>query len=99
MPPADIRRVNRGEILEEDDVAHEPRARVRALEEIVAQDSVLRKPPDYRLLQGIDVVNSLPDERAFFEQVLVDIGNRVRVRIDPRFAGKELSETRPAGTG
>jgi hypothetical protein len=35
-----------------------------------------------RLLEGIDVINALADERSFAEQVLVDVRDTACIRID-----------------
>jgi hypothetical protein len=70
--------------LRELDVAQQSGARDVSLEQVVAQDPVLGKTSVQRLLEGVDVVNSLADERALVEQVLVDVGNRACVGVDPR---------------
>ena len=44
------------------------------------------KPPLERALERIDVVDALADERAFVEQVLVDVRHGARVLIDARLA-------------
>jgi hypothetical protein len=54
-------------------IAQQSGAGVASLEKIVTEDAILRKAPAKRLLEGIDVVDSLADERAFAEHVLVDI--------------------------
>ena len=78
-------------------VADERRAGVISLEEVVAQDAVLGKPPAERLLERVDVVDALADERTFAEAVLIDVGNDSRVRVDPRIAAEKAREPRPVG--
>jgi 3',5'-cyclic AMP phosphodiesterase CpdA len=56
----------------------------------MAQDPVVRKAPAQRLLEGVDVVDALADERALAEQVLVDIRDGARVGIDARLAAEQL---------
>jgi hypothetical protein len=44
------------------------------------------KRPSSRALERIDVVDALADERAFVEQVLVDVRHGARIRIDAGIA-------------
>jgi hypothetical protein len=67
-------------------VAQQPGAGVASLEKIVTEDAILRKARAKRLLEGIDVVDPLADERAFAEHVLIDIRGYPRVRVDARLA-------------
>ena len=62
----------------------------------MAEDAVLREPPADRLLERVDVVDPLADERAFAEHVLVDVGDGAGVRVDARLAGEQPREPRPA---
>ncbi len=50
----------------------------------MAEDAVLGEAPTQGLLEGIDVVDALADERTLAEHVLIDIGNDTRVRVDAR---------------
>ncbi len=75
--------VVRGELLEELDVGHQPGARERALEQIVAQQRVLGDPPGERGLERIDVVDAFSGVRAFTEEILVHVRHGSRVRVDP----------------
>jgi hypothetical protein len=68
---------------------------VAAFDQVVAQDAVFGQAAGQRALERVDVVDALADERAFAEQVLVDIGNRARVRVDAGFAA---IQPRIAGT-
>ena len=77
------------------DVGHERRARVESLEQIVRQQRVLRHAPLERRRERIDVVQSLAGEDAFAEQILVDVGDGGRVRIDAGVAGVGAREERP----
>jgi len=56
----------------------------------MAQDPVVRKAPAQCLLEGVDVVNALADERAFAEQILVGIRDGACVGIDARLATEQL---------
>ncbi len=83
-----------GELLEELDVGDEPRAREDPLEEVVAQERVLGDA----ILEGGGerghVVDALAGVRALAEEVLVDVGGRGRVGIDPGRAGEDPLEER-----
>ena len=50
-----------------------------------------------RLLEGVHVVDALADERAFAEQILVNVRDDARVRIDARVAGEQAHEPATAG--
>src|ERR1035437_10202879 len=65
----------------------------------MTQHPVVRKTPAKSLLEGIDIIDSLPDERAFLENILIYIGHRPRVWIDPDLAGKQFHKPRSGGTG
>ena len=54
-------------ILEQRDVADQPRAAVRPFEQVVAQDAVFWQPTRERALKRVDVVDALADERTFRE--------------------------------
>ena len=62
----------------------------------MAEDAVLGKAAVERALEGIDVVDALADERAFAEQVLVDVGDGARVRIDAGLAAEQPRVARAA---
>ena len=69
------------ELLEKIHVGHEPGAREQALEEVVAEERVLRDLPLERRLEGIDVVDAFACERPLLEEVLVYVGDRGRVGV------------------
>jgi hypothetical protein len=50
-----------------------------------------------RLLEGIDIVDALADERAFAEQILIDVGDGAGVRVDARFAAVQAGIARAVG--
>ena len=70
-----------GEFLEEIHIGRQPGARKRTLEEIVAEESVLRNLPLEGRLEGIEVVDPLSRVRPLPEEILIHIGDRGRVRI------------------
>ena len=99
MPAAHIRAVARWVFLVQLHVAQQPGAGVAAFQQIVAEDPVVGKTPAQRPFEGINIVDALADERAFAEQVLVNIGNGARVRIDAELAGAHARIPRPARAG
>ena len=76
------------------DVRDERRARVEPLEQIVRQQRVLRHASVERRRERVDVVEALAGEDAFAEEILVDVGDRGRVRIDAGVAGVGPREQR-----
>ncbi|MBK7332823.1 MAG: hypothetical protein IPI87_10830 [Betaproteobacteria bacterium] len=68
-------------------------------EQVVAQDPVLRKAAAERALERVDVVDPLSDEGALAEDVLVDVRDGARVRIDAGVAGMQARVPRAAGPG
>ena len=65
----------------------------------MAEDAVLGKAPVERPLERIDVVDPLANERAFAEQVLVDIGDGARIRVDARLTPEQSRIPRPVRAG
>ena len=75
--------VVRRELVEQLDVGHQPRPGEDALEQVVAQERVLRHAVRHRHVEGVEVVDPLAGVAAFTEQVLVHVRDRERVRVDP----------------
>ncbi len=86
-------------VLVERRVAHEPGARVAAFEQIVTEDAIIGKPMVQRLLEGIDLVDALADERAFTEQILIDVGDAAGIRVEAGLAAMQLCVTRSVRAG
>ena len=84
----------RGVVVHDLDVADQCGPRVQALEEIVRQQRVLGHAIFQSRRKGIDVVESLAREDALVEEVLIDVRNGGRVRIDPGMAGVRPGEER-----
>ena len=85
-------RVARGKFLNHLDIGHEPRPREDALQQIVAKDRIFRNLPFERSLEAVDFVDPFAAIGAFFEQILVDVGNRERIGIEPIGARKSALE-------
>src|SRR5665213_4219421 len=97
MAPADVYQVAGRVCLEELDVAQQAGPGIRALEQVMAEDGIVRKI-SARLEERIDVVDALADERALAEEVLIDVGHDAGIGIDPWIAGKEPDEPGAPGT-
>ena len=78
-----------GLLFDQLDVGHQRRPGVSAFQQVVAENEILRKTPFDRGAKSVDVVDPLADERAFSEQVLVDVRDFARVGINPRFSGDQ----------
>ncbi len=89
MPAVHVGVVARRRILDQQHVADQPRARIAAFEQVVAQDAVLGQAIAQHVLEGVDLVDALADERAFVEHVLVDVGDGAGVRVDARLAAEQ----------
>ena len=86
--------VARGKFLHQLDVGGQCGAREHAFEQIVAQDGVFGNLLQQCAFKGIDVVDALADKRTFLEQVLIDVGNRKGIRVQPIGARKSPLEQR-----
>ena len=76
-------------LVEDLDVGHESRARVRAFDQVVTQQGILREAIASRALEGGDIINPLAGVRALAEEILIHIGHRRRVGIHAGVAGKD----------
>src|SRR5713226_4061746 len=85
--------------LEQLDIGNETGAREHTFEQIVAQQRVLRHPSGQRRLERVDVIDPLAGVRPFPPKVLVDVGYRRCVRVDPCRAGREALEERALASG
>ena len=84
-------------VVDDVDVGAQRRARERPLEEVVAEQRVVRHAAGERPLERVDVVDALADVAALVEQILVDVGHRGRVRIDADVAREDPREPRAVG--
>ena len=95
VPAAHVRAVAGGIFLVQLHIAQQSRPRVAPFQKIVAEDPVLGEASVERPLERIDVIDPLADERAFTEQVLVNIGDGARIRVDARLAPAQPRIPRP----
>src|SRR5207245_8484268 len=86
-------------ILEELDVGDQRGAREETLEEVVAEQGVLRHPPLERALERVDVVDPLAGVRAFAEEVLIHVRHGGGVGIDAGRAGEPAPKERALALG
>lgn len=94
MGAADIGEIVSRKVLIEDDVANQRRAPVQALEQIVADECVLRHTPLQVMMEGRDIIGPLANEYPFAEQILIDVGDRAAIDVNCRVAGIEAGEQR-----
>ena len=71
-----------GKLLHHLDVGREPGAREDTLQEIVAEDGILRNLSLQSGLEAVDIVDSLAAIGTLPEQVLVDVGRGERIGIE-----------------
>ena len=83
-----------GILLDDLDVGDQSGPREDALEQIVAEERVLRNAPRERRLEDVDVVDALAGVGALAEEILVDVGDGERVRIHARRAREDALEER-----
>ena len=84
--------VVRRELLEELDVGDEAGPREEALEEVVREERVLRHAARESALERVDVVDALARVDRLVEEVLIDVGDGERIRVDPPRTGEEEAE-------
>ena len=80
--------VTRGKFLYHLDVGNEARASEDAFQQIVAEDRIFWNLSFEGGLEAVDFVDALAARRTLFEQILVDVGNRERIGIEPIGARK-----------
>ena len=98
MLPLGRRIEARREILDHLDIRRQCCTGEDTLEQIVAQHGVLGHPARKGGHERIDVIDALTRERPLAEQVLVDVGNRCGIGLDPTGTGIKPLVERPVGT-
>jgi hypothetical protein len=84
-------------IIVELDVRCEAYTREGAFEKVVTEQGVVRNPILEDLGEGSEIVDSLPHERAFCEDILVYVGDYVGVGIESGLSRKKLGKPRTRG--
>src|SRR5438128_11192121 len=93
MPPDGVDFVARRIFLVKCHVAHQTAAGVDRFQQVVAQNSILRKAAGQCAPESIDVINAFADERALAEKILINIRDSAGVGIDSDFAGVQPNES------
>ncbi len=99
MPPSGVRQHARRIVVDDLDVGDERRTRIETFEQVVRQQGVFRRAALERRDKRIDIVKAFARKNAFFEQILIDVGDGRGVRIDTGMAGVRSSEQRPCRAG
>ncbi|MDT4817730.1 hypothetical protein FQZ97_508130 [compost metagenome] len=85
-----IAAVARRELLVELHVAEQSGTGEAALDQVVAEDAVIREVAVEGVLEGIHRIDSLADERALLEQVLVNVRYGTGIGVDAGVAAEQL---------
>ena len=97
MFPPVVRAVVRGIILDHRNVAHQPSARIRPLNQVMTKQRVPRESSIQHVQQRIDLVDPFAGKRPLSIQILVHIGTRPRVRIQPGLTNEDCGQPRSRG--
>ena len=71
------------ELFEEVHVGGQSDAYVCSFDEVVTEQPLLREAPVEYFVKGTNIVNGLSMVDGFAEQVLIDVGNGLRIRVCP----------------
>ena len=99
MAAADVGGIGGGIFLVHLNIGQQARARVTALDQVMAEDGVVREARGHRALEGIHLVDALADERSLAEYILVYVGNRARVGVDAGIAAEQSRIVRARRAG
>src|SRR6185295_16288473 len=80
-------------------VAEQPRTGVASLQQVMTKNPVFGEAPLEGLFERLDVIDPLADERAFLEEVLVDVGDGARIGIDTGLAPEKPRIPGPVRAG
>ena len=97
MLAANVGAVVGGIIVDQFDVGGQAGARIRALDQVVAEQRIARKTAIEHGMQRGHFVNSLAGKDAFAEQILVGVGNGAGVNIEAVLAGIDGGQPRLRG--
>ena len=65
----------------------------------MTEDRVFGEATGNGLLECIHIIDTFANKRPFLEDILIDIRDRARVRVNPDVAGKQFDKPRPSGAG
>src|SRR6476646_333790 len=94
MLPFTVARVVVRELFEYFHVRRQSDAYVGSFDEIVTEQSLLRESAVEYFVKGANIVNGLAMVDGFAEQVLIDVGNGLTIRVRPACVRKQPGETR-----
>src|SRR6516162_7571615 len=86
--------VVRGIVVDQLDVAHQSSARIRALDQVVAEQCIPREAMLQHPVQGVDLVDAFASEDAFAVEVLINVGDGSRVNVEAGLPGIDAGESR-----
>src|SRR4029450_2793857 len=92
---AAVRAEIRGIVFYQLDVRDETCPCKHALDEVMAQQRVRRKPPLERFAERVDLVDAFARETALAEQILIHVRDRPCVDVETDVPGVETGETAP----
>ena len=89
-----VRAVVRRIVLNHRDVAGQPRPRIRSFNQVMAQQRISREASVQNTDHRVDFVDSLPGKRSLAIKILIHIGDRPRIRVEPGFSCKDGGQPR-----
>ena len=87
--------VARGKLFDHLDISDQSGPREDSLQKIVTQNDALGEPAVEGGFEGVHVVDSLATVRTFAEEILVNVGHREGVGIQPARTGEDALKKRP----
>ncbi len=96
MLPAGVARVIRREFIIELDIAGKADSNVRAFDQIMTQQRLFGKPAGQDSTEGTHIIDALAVVGAFTGDILIDVGNGLRIGIDSNRVREETAERRGA---
>ena len=84
--------VVRGIIVDDFDIAGQAGARVRAFDQVMAEQGIAREAPVQHAVHRVHFIDTLAGEDAFAVKILVHVGNGARVDIEASLARIEAGQ-------
>ena len=96
---AHVRAIARGIVLVQLHIAQQSGPGVAPFQQIVAENPIFGKAPLERLLEDIDLVDPLADERTFLKSILINVRDSVRIRVNAGVAPVQPRIARAVSAG
>ena len=93
MLPVAVARIVVRELLEEFHIRGQCDAYIGSFDEVVTEQPLLRKASAEYFVKGANIVNGLSMVDCFAEQVLIDVGNGLAIRVGTTRVCKQPRET------